>query len=58
MEFVLPGSSDPLSVSGMVVWIRKAKKKEQAETGIGVRFTDLDEVARARFWEAISSRLS
>jgi hypothetical protein len=58
MEFVLPGFSEPVSVSGMVVWIRREKKKEQAETGIGVRFTDLDEAARARFWEAISSRLS
>ena len=44
MEFMLPGTSEPVHVSGTVTWIRGDSKADPP--GIGIQFDDLDPAAR------------
>jgi uncharacterized protein (TIGR02266 family) len=47
MEFMLPGSTEPVHVSGTVTWIRGPEAKADPP-GIGIQFDDLDPAARAQ----------
>ncbi len=41
MEFTLPGSSEPVRVTGKIVWIRDASPGADGPPGIGVQFDAL-----------------
>lgn len=47
LRFMLPGSSDPLSVRGRVAWVSGDEEDPGAITGMGVQFLDLDPSAAA-----------
>jgi uncharacterized protein (TIGR02266 family) len=48
MEFMLPGSDEPVHVSGTVTWIRGTDAAKGDPPGIGIQFDDLDPAARAQ----------
>ena len=41
MEFTLPGSPDPVRVTGKVVWVRESSPGADGPPGIGVQFDAL-----------------
>ena len=51
LEFQIPGSEDPIQVSGMVVRLTDASDSEP--TGMGIEFEDLDTEARAHINELV-----
>jgi uncharacterized protein (TIGR02266 family) len=41
LEFSLPGATQPVRVSGRVIWVRKAGEAADGPPGLGVQFEDL-----------------
>ena len=53
LQFSLPGSSEPLQVTGRVVWSTPGGPDQNP--GIGIEFEDLDQRARQRIDELVRS---
>jgi len=54
LKFSLPNNSEPMSVRGRVIWIRKQNKKDSCEIAtIGVSFVGLEDEIRHRLWDFI-----
>jgi uncharacterized protein (TIGR02266 family) len=55
LEFSFPGATQPVRVSGRVVWVRKQSQSADGPPGLGVQFEDLSRETKDQINEIVKN---